>query len=89
MRSATRRSTPRKEASESDHGGDLNIELMMDETLGSEEKAVWTGFGLYGPSCRSEVEPCGTYMKKLLWMQCLRDFGCVATCAWESCDHEE
>ena len=40
MRSATRRSTSRKEASESDHGGD---ELMMDETLGSEEKSVWTG----------------------------------------------
>ena len=43
MRSATRRSTSRKEASESDHGGDLNIELMTDETLGSEEKSVWTG----------------------------------------------
>ena len=48
MRSATRKSPPRKEASESDHGGDLNIELMMGETLESEEKSVWTGMGSTG-----------------------------------------
>ena len=34
--------------------------------------------GRYGPGCRREVA-CGTYMEKLLSLQCLRDFGCVAT----------
>ena len=62
--------------------------LMMGETLESEEKSVWTGMDSTGHHVAEKLNHGGTHMKKPLWLQCLRDFGCVAIYAWESWDLE-
>ena len=31
-------------------------------------------------------EDIAGYVKKLVWLQIMRDFGCVAACPWTSCN---
>ena len=42
------------------------------------------GRDMYGRGCGRDVA-CGTYMEKLLSLQCLRDFGCWATLLSRGC----
>ena len=63
---------------------DLIIELMTEETLGLMEKAVWTCMGCSDWSVREKLNHVELKMKKLLSLQCLREFGCVATGAWRA-----
>ena len=64
-------------------GGDINIEPRLStdhEDLQGLEGIDW--YGIYGPECRGGHEYVITYEKKLIWLQLLREFGCIVTSTW-------
>ena len=71
-------------------GGDLNIELELEVGCGEELQVLdshdW--YALCGPECLGSGADVETYEKKGRWLQLLRDFNCVVTGTWESCDVE-
>ena len=71
-------------------GRDLNVEPKLEfgrgEFLGLD---CYDWCGPHEIECRGGGEELVTFMKKLRWSQLLRDFDCVVTSTWASCDARE
>ena len=68
-------------------GGDINIELRLGnagEHLHGVYSIDW--YGTYGPECKGGGEDVTTHVKKIRWLQLLKEINCTVTSTWTNND---